>query len=96
MTANLLVLAFLAPTPGPAQNSTVWRTGNGAWSDAARWSAGLPNPLTGGEIRGDSRVTVPSGTWLASDLRIGNQKGDRSRLEVNGGSLVLVNDSLFV
>ena len=43
------------------QNLTVWRSGNGAWNDAARWTAGLPNPYSGAEVRGLSHVTVPPG-----------------------------------
>jgi hypothetical protein len=93
---RLVVGVLLAAIPGLPQNSTVWRAGDGAWNEATRWSAGLPNPSTGAEISGNSQVIVPPGTWVASDLRIGNQKGDRSRVEVTGGSVVLVNDSLFV
>ena len=33
---------------------------------------------------------------MAGALRIGTHEGDRSYVEVNGGSIVLVNDSLFV
>ena len=96
MKTNLLPVTLLAAGLALAQNSAVWRTSSGAWNDAARWSAGIPDPLTGADVRGDSRVAVPDGTWLAGDLRIGTHAGDRSRVEVNGGSVVLVNDSLFV
>ncbi len=96
MKINLYLLTLLAVGSGLAQDSTVWRTGSGTWNDAARWTAGLPNPVTAGDVRGDSYVTVPSGTWVAGALRIGTHEGDRSYVEVNGGSLVLVNDSLFV
>jgi len=79
-----------------AQDATEWRNGSGAWNDAARWTAGLPTPFAGADVRGNSQVRVPSGTWVAGDLRIGTHAGDRARVEVNGGSVILVQDSLFV
>jgi hypothetical protein len=91
-----LLLALLTAGIALAQDSTVWQRGNGAWNDAARWTTGLPNPLTSAIVRGSSQVTVPSGTWVAGDLKIGIYQGDRSRVEVNGGTIILVNDSLFV
>ena len=96
MKTNLLLVILLTAGLALAQDSTVWRTGSGTWNDAAHWTAGLPNPHTGADVRGNSQVTVPFGTWLAGDLRIGTHKGDRSRVEVKGGCIVLVNDSLFV
>jgi hypothetical protein len=91
-----LLLTFLGATMALAQSSTVWRDGAGAWNDAARWSTGAPTALTGAEVRGNSQVIVPSGTWVASELRIGTHQGDRACVEVNGGSLILANNSLFV
>ncbi len=41
-------------------------------------------------------MNVPTGAWVASELRVGTHRGDRSRVEVDGGNIVLVNDSLFV
>ena len=79
-----------------AQPSTVWRAGSGAWADASHWSVGTPNSLTGGMVRGTSQVRVGPGVWVAGELRIGTHSGDRARVEVDGGSVVLVNDSLFV
>ena len=96
MKSKLLPATLLAAGLALAQDPTVWRAGSGAWNDAARWTAGLPNPLTDADVRGDSLVTVPSGTWVVGDLRIGTHAGDRSRVEVDGGNVVLVNDSLFV
>ncbi|HTP33755.1 MAG TPA: hypothetical protein VMJ75_16365 [Candidatus Acidoferrales bacterium] len=91
-----LLLTLLVAKIALAQDSTVWQTGSGTWNDAARWTAGLPNPLTSAVVKGNSQVTVPSGTWVAGDLKIGIHEGDRSRVEVNGGTIILVNDSLFV
>ena len=76
--------------------TTEWKAGAGAWSDAARWSGGSPTALLSASIGGTSTVTVPAGTWLAGDLRLGTNAGDRARVEVDGGQLVLFQDSLTV
>ena len=96
MNTNVHLIALLAASSALAQDSTVWTTGSGAWNDASHWTFGLPTPLTGADVRGNSQVTVPSGTFVAGDLRVGTHKGDQSRVEVNGGTVILVNDSLFV
>lgn len=79
-----------------AQDLTVWPSGSGVWNNPAQWTAGLPNAWADADVRGDSRVAVPSGTWVAGDLRIGTHAGDRARVEVNGGVVILLRDSLFV
>ena len=93
---NLLFVTLLAALPALAQDATAWRAGSGAWNDAARWTAGLPNPFASAEVGGNSQITVPSGTWVSGDLRIGTHVGDRARVQVDGGSVILVQDSLFV
>jgi hypothetical protein len=90
-----LAVIFAVPL-ALAQTSTVWQSGNGSWTDRQRWTAGIPTPHTSARIRGNSRVTVPEGSWKAADLRIGTQAGDRSRVELNGGQLDLAQDSLIV
>jgi hypothetical protein len=87
---------LLIPALAAAQSSTVWRPGAGAWNDPSRWTAGLPAPTASVEVGGDSRVSVPPGTWIAGDLRVGTRSGDRASVEVDGGTVVLVQDSLFV
>jgi len=79
-----------------AQTSTIWRAETGLWTDAERWSAGVPTPTTGADVRGDSQVEIPVGTWVASELRVGTHKGDRARVTLDGGTVLLVNNSLFV
>ncbi|HYL76062.1 MAG TPA: hypothetical protein VEU96_17765 [Bryobacteraceae bacterium] len=41
-------------------------------------------------------VTVPPGAYVTGDLQIGVHSGDHSRVEVDGGQLVLMQDSLHV
>ena len=62
--------ALLAAGLALAQDTAVWRSGSGAWNDPAHWSAGLPTPYGGVDVRGNSVVTVPPGTWVAGDLRV--------------------------
>ena len=76
--------------------TTTWRDASGRWNDASHWSAGLPTGFLSAEVRGNSTVTIPPGTYVAADLRIGNNAGDRSRVLVDGGQLILMQDSLHV
>jgi hypothetical protein len=78
-----------------AQGVTTWRSGDGTWNDSVRWTAGLPNPYDSADVRGNSQVTVPPGLWVAGGLTIGNHAGI-ARVAVNGGSVILVQDSLVV
>src|SRR5271157_88433 len=79
-----------------SQQRTEWRRDSGPWNDASHWSSGVPTGFASASIRGNSTVTVPQGTYLAGDLQIGVHSGDRSRVEVDGGQLILLQDSLFV
>jgi hypothetical protein len=74
--------------------STAWTAGSGAWTDAARWSQGLPDRYREAVVRGDSRVVIPAGDYPIADLEVGLNRGDRARVEVDGGRLVLQQDSL--
>jgi len=101
--APLLAAAFIGPgsaavagteTTEMSPDCTKWMSGLGNWNDTARWSQGLPNPYERVEIHGDSEVLIPPGTYLAADLEIGLTSGDRARVEVDGGQLILMQDSL--
>jgi hypothetical protein len=91
-----LAAALFCAASAPAADVTVWRSADGLWNDSARWSAGLPAPGVRTEIRGVSSVHVPPGAWTAGDLRVGTHDGDNARVEVDGGEVVLVQNSLFV
>jgi hypothetical protein len=75
---------------------TVWTSGSGNWTNAAQWSSGLPNPYQRTEVHGVSTVIIPPGDYIAGDLEIGLKKGDRSRVELDGGRLLLLQDSLRI
>lgn len=94
---------FLALTIGPValvakadKDFTQWVSGSGSWTNGVRWSDGLPNPYLRTEVHGSSDVVIPAGTFIAGDLEVGLNTGDRTRVEVDGGKLVLMQDSLRV
>src|SRR5579872_2339236 len=91
-----LAMCFALVWVAGAQTETGWTHGAGRWSDAVRWSHGLPNSWESAVVGGESRVVVGSGTHLAGDLQIGFNAGDRAHVEVDGGQLVLLQDSLRV
>ncbi|HVS51320.1 MAG TPA: hypothetical protein VHD62_03100, partial [Opitutaceae bacterium] len=90
----LAALARATETSGANPDATTWTAGAGAWTEIGRWSDGAPDPSRRAVVRGDSDVRVTDGTFLAGDLEIGFNAGDRARVEVNGGALVLMQDSL--
>ena len=92
----LLAYAYAVSPADPSYTDTTWTSGAGKWTDAARWSHGLPDPLRRAAVRGGSTVVIPPGTYLAGDLEVGTHAGDRARVEVDGGQLILRQDSLFV
>jgi hypothetical protein len=76
--------------------TTTWRNGTGTWTETAHWSAGMPTGFLSAEVRGNAAVAVPPGTYFAGDLQVGVYPGDHARVEVNGGQLILLQDSLHI
>jgi hypothetical protein len=91
---NMLVSG--AQTPVLSHNYTKWMSGSGNWTNATRWSHGLPTAMQRAQVDGNSSVLVSPGTYLAGDLEVGFNANDRARVEVDGGQLVLMQDSLRV
>jgi hypothetical protein len=83
-------------TAETSDDQTKWMSGLGSWTETARWSQGLPTPYKQAEVHGISAVSIPLGTYLAADLEIGFDSGDHSQVEVDGGQLILMQDSLRV
>ena len=79
-----------------SRDFTEWSSGSGYWTNAAQWSDGLPNPFQRTEIHGASSVVIPSGKFIAGDLEIGLKSGDDARVVLDGGRLLLLQDSLRV
>src|SRR5437764_11075709 len=74
------------------ESYTKWMAGSGDWTDAARWSDGLPDPYKHVEVHGDSSVRVPPGAYPIGNLQIGKNSTDHARVEVDGGKMVLLQD----
>ena len=85
-----------AATAETSPDTTEWKLGLGSWAKAALWSQGLPTPYLRAEVHGNSTVTISSGTYLAADLEIGLNSADHARVNVDGGQLILMQDSLRV
>jgi hypothetical protein len=95
------VLFCLLNIPGAmtslsAADNTKWLAGSGRWTDAARWSDGLPDDSLRAEVHGNGTVVVPDGTYVIGNLEIGLNYYDHARVEVDGGRMVLMQDSLRV
>ena len=91
-----LLSGVVAGAKAADKDYTEWTAGAGNWTDASRWSDGLPSPFLRAEVHGTSTVVIPSGTYVAGDLEVGMKKGDRARVELDGGQLVLLQDSLRI
>lgn len=74
--------------------STQWTGGVGLWTEASHWSDGLPDAYREVVVRGRSDLAVPAGDYFLGDLEVGCNRGDRARVEVDGGRLILLQDSL--
>src|SRR5947207_8812878 len=83
-----------AETTSTSKDNTVWTSGSGKWTEAPHWSDGVPNPFQRVEIHGSSTAVVPAGTYVVGNLEVGLNTGDHARVEVDGGQLILVQDSL--
>lgn len=93
------ILGAFAFVHGPSAQTamhTDWKSGQGQWRDASKWSAGLPDAFKRVAVEGHSTVVVPRGDYLAGLLEVGTHKGDRARVEVDGGQLVIRQDSLII
>jgi hypothetical protein len=73
---------------------TKWTSNSGDWTDTAHWSNGSPDPFKHVEIHGTGTVRVPAGAYPLANLQIGKNSGDHTRVEVDGGKLVLLQDPL--
>jgi hypothetical protein len=94
-------LALVALNPAIAWGTTPtyltrWRGGNGLWTNGAKWTSGAPSVLREAVIGGVSDVSIPTGEFHAAMLLVGTDGGDRTRVQVNGGNVLIRQDSLIV
>ena len=76
--------------------STQWTGGVGQWTEVSRWSDGLPDAYRETVVGGRSNLAIPTGNYFLSDLEVGCNRGDHVRVEVDGGRMVLLQDSLRI
>src|SRR5262245_16864904 len=79
-----------------SQGDTRWNSGSGLWTDAARWSAGLPDAYRRVEVHGNSAVMVPPGDYVIANLEIGLNYRVHASVVVDGGRIILLQDSLRI
>jgi hypothetical protein len=89
-------VAALINTSSPAAVETNLRGGSGRWTDAPSWSGGVPDKFEEASVGGSSLVAIPPGHFETAILRVGGKSGDRARVELDGGELLIRQDSLIV
>lgn len=75
---------------------TTWKGPAGSWADTGHWSNGAPDAYKEATIGEESTVDIPAGVYLTGDLEIARRAGDHAHVKVNGGELILLQDSLFL
>ena len=88
--------AIASPAAATNQDFTEWTSGNDAWTNGECWSDGLPDPFHRAEIHGTSSVIIPPGNYVIGDLEVGLKSGDRAQVILDGGQLLLLQDSLRI
>jgi hypothetical protein len=97
----VLICFSVLQTPAAESNDssrdyTEWVSGSASWTEKSFWSNAVPNAFLRTEIHGNSYIVVPEGVYVIGDLEIGLKAGDRARVEVDGGQLILMQDSLRI
>jgi hypothetical protein len=96
LRGGLLALSLASQLSAANNTYTAWTGGSGIWTDGTKWSSGLPDDLKEAAVLGQSTVVIPSGEYAAALLEVGANPGDRARVEVDGGQLLLRQDSLRI
>lgn len=91
----LIALAICHGMAHAQSRVTTW-TGTGNWTSVRHWSKGLPTVFTEAAIRKESNITIPRGTFTIARLAVGTEHGDHVRASLNGGHLLVRQDSLVV
>jgi hypothetical protein len=91
---SLLLTLLIAPVAADAPVSK-W-SGSGLWTSARHWDHGIPTVFTEATVDGESTVTVPDGQFTVARLDVGTESGDQARVSLDGGHLLVRQDSLIV
>jgi hypothetical protein len=95
----LVLISGIASPVRPAiasETYTKWMSGSGDWTNAARWSAGLPDIYKHAEVHGNSFIRVTPGSYPIANLQLGKESLDHVRFEMDGGKMILLQDPLDV
>jgi hypothetical protein len=92
----LLLIVLIAPAVANAQATVSKWSGIGLWNAARHWDHGIPTVFTEATVHGESIVTVPDGQFSVARLDVGTESGDQTRVSLDGGHLLVRQDSLIV
>lgn len=87
-------LVWSANVAAIAEDYTKWMSHSGDWTNTTLWSKGLPDPYKHVEVHGVSVIRIPPGAYPIANLQIGKDCGDHSRVEIEGGRVVLLQDPM--
>lgn len=90
----LLGLGLLSTASAFAESNTQWVSGSGDWTEVGRWTDGFPTLDKHVEVHGIGTVRIPAGAYPISNLQIGKNCGDHTRVIVDGGNVVLLQDPM--
>jgi hypothetical protein len=93
---TFLIATAILPACAAAHSQTTRWTGTGNWTSAKHWSHGLPSVSTDASVRKDSNLTIPHGNFTVARLDVGTESGDNVRASLDGGHLLIRQDSLIV
>lgn len=93
---TFLIAAAILQACASAQSKTTTWAGTGDWTSAKHWSHGLPSVSTDASVRRDSNLTIPHGNFAVARLGVGTESGDNVRASLDGGHLLIRQDSLLV
>jgi hypothetical protein len=92
----LLLALAVTPVAADAQTLVTRWSGTGRWTSTAHWNHGVPTVFTEATVDGESSVTVPPGNFTVARLDVGTERGDHARVSLDGGHLLIRQDSLIV
>jgi len=87
LSAKAACFALIFCTALVSGETAMWKTGDGTWTDAAKWGGSVPAVKTFTEIAGGSRVVFDGGDAVVARIDLGTRAKSDATLVLNGGSL---------
>lgn len=88
----LIAVSMLLLIGDVVAGDIAWRSVSGLWSDSDRWGGKAPTVGDRAAIHGACEVTVPEGRFVVGGLEVGTDRGDRVRMRIDGGELIIRRD----